>query len=162
MMNIFTVSFFGHRILANPVTAEERLERLIFRLLREKEYVEFLVGRSGDFDILVSSVVHRAKRAVRDDNSALVLVLPYPTAECLNNEEFFHQFYDEIEICSSSASAYYKSAIQIRNKDMADRSDLVAVYVERNSGGAYSTMKYAQKRKHMVLNLAGDAEVLLF
>ena len=69
-MNIFTVSFFGHRIIDRPFPIEQQLEKLIRELLTEKEYVEFLVGRDGD-DQLVSSSVRRCKRAIRDDNSAL-------------------------------------------------------------------------------------------
>ena len=76
-MNIFTVSFFGHRMIDNPFPVEEKLESLIRELLYSKEYVEFLMGRDGEFDQIVASTVRRCKRSVRDDNSALVLVLPY-------------------------------------------------------------------------------------
>jgi len=38
------------------------VEALVHRLLLEKEYVEFLVGRDGDFDQIVSSAVKRQKR----------------------------------------------------------------------------------------------------
>ncbi|EKC43983.1 hypothetical protein OBE_17718, partial [human gut metagenome] len=47
-MNIFTVSFFGHRIIPEFREAEDRVEALVHALLLEKEYVEFLVGRDGD------------------------------------------------------------------------------------------------------------------
>ena len=49
-MKLFTVSFFGHRIVSEFREAEERVEALIHTLLLENEYVEFLVGRNGDFD----------------------------------------------------------------------------------------------------------------
>ena len=49
-MDLFTVSFFGHRIVPEFREAEERVESLIHTLLLEKEYVEFLVGRNGDFE----------------------------------------------------------------------------------------------------------------
>ena len=58
-MEIFTVSFFGHRKVSQFSLVEERLEAVIQRLLEEKEYVEFLVGRSGEFDQLASSAVRR-------------------------------------------------------------------------------------------------------
>ena len=54
-MEVYTVSFFGHRQIDNPVFIDSELEKLIVRLLLEKEYVQFLVGRDGDFDLLVSS-----------------------------------------------------------------------------------------------------------
>ena len=51
-MEIFTVAFFGHRYIDNPFRIEERLEEHIYRLLAEKEYVDFLVGHDGEFDSL--------------------------------------------------------------------------------------------------------------
>ena len=78
-------------------------------LLLEKEYVEFLVGRNGDFDQIVSSAVKRQQRRVRDDNSALILVLPYPTAELRDNLENFEAYYDEIELCSAAAGSHSDS-----------------------------------------------------
>jgi len=36
-MDVFTVSFFGHRIIENALEIENRLERLIRTLLREHE-----------------------------------------------------------------------------------------------------------------------------
>ena len=124
------------------------MEALVHALLLEKEYVEFLVGRDGDFDQIVSSAVKRQKRIVRDDNS--------PTAELHNNTENFEAYYDEIEICGSAASSHPKGAFQIRNRQMVKRSDLVVFYVDHTGGGAYQTMRYAQKEKKNILNLAGE------
>ena len=39
---------------------------------------------------------------------------------------------------------------------MVDRSDFVVFFVERNSGGAYQTMKYAEKQGKEIINLADD------
>ena len=153
-MNLYAVSFFGHRQIDNVFVIEQRLETMIRELLLSKEYVEFLVGRDGEFDQLVASTVRRCKRAVRDDNSALVLVLPYVTAEYRNNEQSFHAYYDEVEICAEAAEKHFKSAHQIRNRTMVDRSDLVIFCVEHNSGGAYQTMQYAKKTNANIINLS--------
>ena len=153
-MITYAVSFFGHRQIDNVFTIEERLETMILELLLSKEYVEFLIGRDGEFDQLVASTVRRCKRAVRDDNSALVLILPYATAEYRNNEKSFHEYYNEIEICTESAEKHFKSAHQTRNRSMVDRSDLVVFCVERNSGGAYQTMQYAKKVNANIINLS--------
>jgi len=152
-MNLYTVSFFGHRQIVNVFAIEQRLETLIRELLITKEYVELLIGRDGEFDQLVASTVRRCKRSIRDDNSALVLVLPYPTAEYRNNEQSFYEYYDEIEICAESAERHFKSAHQIRNRSMVDRSHLVVFCVEHNSGGAYQTMQYAKKANANIINL---------
>ena len=154
MLDTYTVSFFGHRQLDDLFAAEAEVENLIVRLMNEKEYVEFLVGRDGDFDQLVSSVVRRCKRSVRDDNNSLVWVMPYPLAEYRDNERSFHEYYDEVEIFDGVSKNHFKSAFQARNRSMVDRSDLVIFYVERKSGGAWQTMQYAQKSGVPIINLA--------
>ncbi|MBQ9929578.1 MAG: hypothetical protein IJO72_02195 [Oscillospiraceae bacterium] len=143
MLDIYTVAFFGHRYIDNPFKVEETLEEQIRKLINEKEYVDFLVGRNGEFDQCVSSTVLRVRKNVRDDNSALVLVLPYPTAEYLNNENYFYDYYTDIEISHAASVAHPKSAIQIRNREMVDRADLVICYIEHEKGGAWQTVKYA-------------------
>ena len=92
-MQLFTVSFFGHRQIDNFVEIELLLEKLIRGLMLSKEYIEFLVGRDGDFDQLVSSTVLRCKRTVRDDNSSLIWIMPYLTAEYRNNEEAYNKYF---------------------------------------------------------------------
>ena len=149
-----TVCFFGYREIYNLFELEEKLEEHIRILLESKEYVEFLVGRNGEFDQLVSSTVRRVKRNFRDDNSALVLVLPYLTAEYENNHQSFHEYYDEIEICQDAAGGHYKAAIQVRNREMVDRSDLVVCCIEHNSGGAFRTVQYAKKKNKEIVNLS--------
>ena len=153
-MDQYTVSFFGHRVIEDPLMIEKRLETLIRRLLKEKEYVEFLVGRDGEFDQLVSSVIRRCKRSVRDDNSSHVWVLPYPTADYRDNEDGYREYYDEIEICASSTGGHFKGAHQTRNRAMVDRSDLVAFCIQHESWGAWQTLKYAKKRSVLCINLA--------
>lgn len=154
MLRLYTVSFFGHRIIEDFNRAEAKAEALIHDLILQKEYVEFLVGRGGDFDQIVSSAVKRLQRRIRADNSSLVWLLPYPTAELRNHEESFQAYYDEIEICDAAENSYPKRAYQIRNRQMVDRSDLVVFYVEHDSGGAYQTMRYAQERRKQIVNLA--------
>ena len=154
MLNIFTVAFFGHRYVDNIMKVENLLEEQIRKLIDENEYVDFLVGRNGDFDQCVSSSVLRVRKNHRDDNSALVLVLPYPMAEYLNNENYFHDYYTDIEISNAASVAHPKSAIQIRNREMVDRADLIICYVEHEKGGAWQTVEYALKSNKDVINLA--------
>ena len=159
MLEIFTVAFFGHRYIDNPLKVEELLEEQIRKLINEKEYVDFVVGRNGEFDQCVSSTVLRVRKNVRDDNSALVLMLPYPTAEYLNNEEYFHDYYTDVEISYPASMAHPKSAIQIRNREMVDRADLVICYIEHNVGGAWQTIQYAIRQGKTVINLAEKTDI---
>ena len=153
-MNVYTVSFFGHRQISNPLLVKERLEKIVDEIIRTKEYVEFLVGRDGEFDIMAASVVRRTAKKLDYGNSSLILVLPYMKSEYRDNRQSFHEYYDEIEVCAESVKAHFKAAIGIRNKSMADRSDLVVCCVEHNSGGAYQTMRYAKQRQKQIVNTA--------
>ena len=153
-MENFTVAFFGHRYIDNPFQIEECLDIIIEKLIRENEYIEFLVGRDGEFDQFVSSAVRRAKRHYRDDNNFLILFLPYPKSEYLNNAEHFEEYYDEIEICQASAKAHFKGAMQIRNREMVDRADLIVCCIDHEYGSAYQIIQYAQKQNKKIINLA--------
>ena len=89
MLDIYTVAFFGHRYIDNPLKVEELLEEQIRKLINEKEYVDFIVGRNGEFDQCVSSTVLRARKNVRDDNSALILMLPYVSSAYVYNDMLY-------------------------------------------------------------------------
>lgn len=62
-MNIYTVSFFGHRYIERGLKIEHRLDKLLHDLITQKEYVDFLIGRDGEFDLLASAAIKRAVRS---------------------------------------------------------------------------------------------------
>ena len=126
--------------------------------MSEHEYVEFLVGRDGEFDQLVSSTIRRCKRENRSDNSSHIWVLPYLTAVYRDNKEFFRDYYDEIEVCEAAAGSHYKNAHQTRNRAMVDRSNLVVFCIQHASGGAWQTMKYTKKQGKPCINLNEQLE----
>lgn len=152
-MNTFTVSFFGHRYIDNPIPIMNTLEEVITALLLSKEYVEFLVGRNGDFDQLVSSAIRKCQREIRSDNSSHVWILPYETADYRDNIDAYGNYYDEIVILEAEGM-HYKSAFQARNRNMVDRSQLVVFFVERKNGGAYQTMHYAVQQGKVCMNIS--------
>lgn len=153
MLNIYTVSFFGHRIVDNSFYIEKQLESLIRNLLSNKEYVDFLVGRNGEFDLLVSSTIERLKKVYGNDNCFHALVLPYNTAEYRDNYDSFNSYYDQVEILDKSVKSYFKSAFQVRNREMVDRSNLIVFYLEHEYGGAYQTYQYALKQNKNIIKL---------
>lgn len=154
MTEKLTVSLFGHRFIYDSQTVEQKLYEL-FRIMmsRGDRAIEFLVGRNGDFDLMTASVVRRLKKELNVENVFLTLVLPYETAELRNNTETFENFYDSIEINEASADKNFKYAITARNRDMIDRSDMVVVYVKNQSGGAYQSLRYAEKNDKRIINL---------
>ena len=150
-----TVSLFGHRIMQNSVAVAERLRAIVNDLLSKEEFVEFLIGRDGDFDLLAASIIRTSMRKINRQNASLILVLPYPRAELVENEASFLDYYDHIEICDAAQISHYKSAFWIRNQQMIDRSDLIIVCLERSEGGTARAKNYATRHGIKVLNVAG-------
>ena len=149
MMDILTVSLFGHRDLDDPFRIKDMLTPLVGELLSTQHYVSFLVGRNGEFDECAASAIKRAQAAHDKSNSELTLVLPYAVADMKRYEEY----YDGIILPECVQGAHPKGAIRLKNRWMVEQSDLVIVYIERESGGAYTAMKYAQRLHKKVINL---------
>ena len=150
------VSFFGHREVDNYTEVEKKLEKVVRRFCANTDYVEFLVGRNGDFDQMVASTVRRVKYGSGYSNCSLVLVLPYMAADVRRNEPMYLQYYDEIEVCSESERAHFKQAISVRNKEMVKRSDIVICYVNKEKGGAAGAVRFAQSEGKKIINLAKE------
>ena len=160
MLDIYTVAFFGHREIEHFRETEQTLEKLIENLIREHAYVEFLVGRNGEFDQLVSSTVRSVRNRLGCKNCSLVLVLPYMTAEFRDNEASFLEYYGEVEVSAAAEGTHFKSAMQTRNREMVDRSDMVVFCVDHPSGGAYQTLKYAKKHQKPYINISAKGTAL--
>ena len=153
MFSVYTVCFFGHRQLDDFSLVEQKVEMLIVRLLNEHEYVEFLVGREGEFDQLVTSAILRCRKRLDTANCSVTWVMPYLKADYVKNSDSYDNYYDSVEVCEQSVNAHPKSTIQIRNRAMVDCSDLCVFYVTHKSGGAYQTLRYAEKANANIINL---------
>ena len=149
-MEIFRVSFIGHRELNNFSIVEEKIEKIAKELLQLHEFVEFYVGRSGDFDISVASAIKRVQKAFGKEGCSLILVLPY----AVKDEFYYENFYDEI-LYPLNPKTYYKIAITKRNEWLINNSDLLICYVEDNhKGGALTALNKARKTGIEIINLA--------
>ena len=149
-MDIYRIAFIGHRVILGQYRLEEQIEKIITDMLQSKEYVELYVGHNGDFDILAASASKKAQKAWGHQNSSLILIQPYP----MKNDEYYEKFYDEIWY-PIDRNVHPKSAIMRRNRWMIDNADLLIAYVEENrTGGALTTLKYAEKKEVGIINLA--------
>ena len=150
-MEIYRVGLFGHRTVYSDQGVSSKLEKAVKDLLREKEFVEFYMGRNGDFDMLAAAAVKCAQRDVDLKNSALSLVLPYSVKDI----EYYQSYYDDI-IFPLDNGTHFRTAITRRNEWIVDNCDLVIAFVEHESGGAHQALRYAQKRGVKVINLAAE------
>ena len=149
IMEIFTVSLFGHREIHDLKRIEEQLILIIKEIMQIKSYVAFLIGRNGEFDEYVASLIKSAQKKTAKQNSSLTLVLPYTVA----NISYFELYYDDIIIPDTAQNVHHKRAITIRNQWMIQRSDLVIVNVDHPNGGAYSALKYAKQLNKNLINI---------
>ena len=96
MFSVYTVCFFGHRQIDDFSLVEQRIEALINRLLNEHEYVEFLVGRDGEFDQLVSSAILRCSKRLDSANCSVTWVMPYLNADYVKNTDSYDNYSDSV------------------------------------------------------------------
>ena len=144
-VDIYRIAFIGHREIYGHYRLEDEIERIVRDKLYEKEYVEFYVGRNGDFDISVASAIKRAQNAVGHHNSCLILLQPYP----MKDDEYYEKFYDEVQY-----PVDFKT-ITKRNRWMVENTELLIAFVEEGrKGGALTTLKYAEKQGVEIINLA--------
>lgn len=138
-MDIFRVSFIGHRVVDEYRQVEEELDEVIELLHRKYGFIDFNVGRNGEFDELATQAVRRFRREW-EEWCELTLVEPYPVA----NLDIIEKSYDSV-IIPTDRKCHYKAAIGERNKWLAENCDMMIVYIKRDYGGAYKCYKYAQE-----------------
>ncbi len=149
-VDIYRVAFIGHREIRDIRCVENEIEELALDLLRRCEFVDFNLGRNGDFDISAASAIKRAQKKYGTQNSSLNLILPYKSKD----ECYFEKYYDEIMYPLDNYT-HFKSAMKKRNEWMMDNCDFLICYVEENrQGGAMTALKYAQTRRIKIVNLA--------
>ena len=149
-MDVYRVTFIGHREIYGHCHLDDEIEKIVTDLIRKKEYVEFYVGRNGDFDVFAASAIKRAQKALGHHNSCLILLLPYRTKD----DEYYASFYDEVTYYDGGR-AHPKAAITLRNRQMIEYADLLVAYVEKDrKGGALTALKYAQSRGVKIINLS--------
>ena len=154
VMNVFTVSLFGHRKIDDIVQLNDRLVAVIKELMQTKAHINFLVGRNGEFDEYAASVIKRIQKEFGKESSSMILVIPYTVSDI----EYYEKYYDDIIVPDSIYNAHPKSAITLKNRWMIEQSELVIVNVKRDSGGAYAAMKYAEKLNKKVINVSQVAK----
>lgn len=140
-------SFFGHRDIVLDLSDE--VEQAVEKAINEYGITAFYVGDRGEFDRQATGVIVKLKR--KYPHIKLILVLPYFTNKLNEYKELYEKEYDSVIIPSELMGAHPKSAITKRNKIMVDDSQLIICYINRNYGGAYTAVKYAEKQNKKIL-----------
>ena len=149
-MDIFKVGFIGHKEVENFFNVEQQqIHDNVIKLLDEKEFVEFYIGRNGEFDIMVASVIKGIQRDRGTYNNCLILVLPYDVADMDSYEEY----YNEVMIPRELYKVHYKAAIEKRNEWIIDNTDLMIMHVTMEEGNSAKCLKKAQGIGRKIINI---------
>ena len=136
-------TFAGHREIFG--FDQSHLMEILESILESEQELTCYVGGMGEFDSLCANAVRVLKHRHPEKNILLILVLPYMKQAINTHREYYQERYDDIIIPTELAGIHYKKAIPARNRWMVDQSDCLVAMVWRNYGGAYQTLKYAEK-----------------
>ena len=150
---IKTCVFTGHRELPSDFPKKKLKEEI--KKLIALGVDTFLCGMAIGFDLLAAETVLSLKR--KYPHVKLVACIP-----CIGQEKYFSKSdqkryasavkkADEKVILSDS---YYRGCMQVRDKYMAERGDVMIAYCTKKEGGAAYTVRCFEK-KHP------DAEIIL-
>ena len=142
--SIYEFYYFSNR--AKALNIDEVIELLH----RKYGFIDFNVGRNGEFDELATQAVRRFRREW-EEWCELTLVEPYPVV----NLDIIEKSYDSV-IIPTDRKCHYKAAIGERNKWLAENCDMMIVYIKRDYGGAYKCYKYAQELGVPIMNIADN------
>lgn len=151
-MDIYRIALFGHRDFCATREIEDKLYNILRDLMITRFCVEFYIGRNGEFDLFAASVVKRIKKELDNSSCFMTLVLPYKVKDI----EYFEKYYDDVIIYEGEENLHPKAAITKRNEWMVENCDLLVCFVERNNGGAYKAIQYANNLGIKTINLFSD------
>lgn len=139
-------TFCGHRTIFDN-TVREDINHTILDLIENHSVTKFYSGNMGSFDYICENELLNIKKIFSEVK--LCWIAPYFTQE-INKE--LNCDYDEIIVLDSSQT-HYKRAIPERNRYMVRKSDFLLCYLRHDYGGAYDTMKYAEKLGVKIINI---------
>lgn len=155
-MTNLTCCFTGHRdIPANEIASvKEKLKKEVASLV-EGGYTDFYAGGALGFDTLAALCVLEMKK--ENPNIRLHIMMP-----CANQTRGWSsdsvRLHDKInseadEVVCLSAN-YYRGCMQVRNRQMVEKSNIVIAYLTKTTGGSAYTAEYARKKGLEIINIA--------
>ena len=144
-------AFFGHRNL-NMEVYKDKLLHIITDLINNNGVTQFYSGFRGDFDRYCSSLIHELKVSYPQIKNILVLSF-IPDGKFILPDCFD----DSIYLLERSVPK--RLAIIETNKCLVDKVDCIVAGVITHSGGAYTALKYAYKRKKPIISVIDGWEI---
>ncbi len=151
-----TCCFTGHRKIPADkyqIIAKET-EKAIEKLIKEG-YVFFCAGGALGFDTIAEKAVIKLRK--KYTNICLILVLPCLTqADKWKKEDkkIYESIKEKANMIVYTSESYTPYCMYKRNRFLVDDSSACICYLTEESGGTFYTVRYAEKKKLTVLNIA--------
>ncbi|MBE6679754.1 MAG: DUF1273 family protein [Ruminococcaceae bacterium] len=148
--------FAGHKDTSCG-SIKQKLQDTLIKLIENENVQYFWIGNYGAFDKCAATVIKSLKKEYPDIKSELII--PYLTKDIINNGDYYKN-YDSILIAEIPPNTPQKFRISKANEYMVKKCDYIVCYVDHTYGGAYQTLKSAQKKNIKIINLC-DKEIKL-
>ena len=141
-----TCSFTGHRELQEDFSLKE-LKKQIKRLIEEGVEI-FYNGMARGFDLISAKVVLAFRRKYKQIK--LIACIPcfeqekgYTDKEKKEYAKILKKVDEKVMV----SERYFNGCMQLRDRYMADRADVLVTYCKRKTGGTAYTVNYFKKIK---------------
>ena len=137
-------TFFGHRDY-DYIPYAEHIEQIIRGLIESEGVDEFFSGNRGNFDELCSRTVWVLKNEYPNIQSRLALAY-------LPRVVRLPPYFDSAKYFLSG-KVTPKAAIPRTNECLVDCADFIVSGVERDQGGAYNAILYAEHKGKKIISI---------
>ncbi len=148
-------AFFGHRDTPITPDIENRLEKLLYKLL-EQGVNEFWCGDQGNFDWLSRIVLKKIQN--KHPNVIICYIAAYNP--CLFSKEKQQWIENNFDILfpDEVAQCHPKYALKQRNRFVCKNADIIICYVEHMYGGAFEAVQIAKKLNKKIINIFDSSQ----
>ncbi len=137
-------AFTGHRKLESDFCAEALFEAI--RNLVDEGVYTFLNGMAMGFDLLAAEFVLTLK--TQNPKIKLIACIPCENQDRYYDEDSKMRYKSALLMANEQvvlSERYYNGCMQVRNKYMAERANLLVTYCKKTTGGTAYTVKCFQR-----------------
>lgn len=142
---IKTCLFSGHRILDEDFSLSSLSESIDIAIKKGAEV--FYNGMAKGFDLFAGEEILKRKKT--NKNIKFIACVPFYGQEKSFSEEDKNR-YAKILKCADEiiylSNEYFRGCMQMRNRFMAEKGDILICYCKKKTGGTAYTVKYFQKK----------------
>lgn len=146
-----TVCVSGHRFIGKDLNKEYLIK--LFENLIDYGVDTFLIGMAIGFDTLCFQILEEFRK---QKNIKIIACIPCQTQAYKFTLEQKKEYDRMVSVADEKiilSDIYTPYCMQNRNKFMVDNSSCVISYLNKEKGGTYNTVKYANRQKVPVINV---------